>query len=210
MESESDVPLALSGWVNMMLQDQQAENEESVLCHLMGLNLNTLLVLEQRCPLLATVMDEQHWWELLYVRWFPITYKRLQHKPLAANAALFIHRNKEKEGKRNHLYRDLWKAQAWWTTSIQSNGHVVHIPKGASLAPALGDEFGLGPLFATASPYLFMAEQNNAPEQQIKERNWFWRKFPIYPAERKSDPTNLKHYEATPIPLPHKNILPLF
>jgi hypothetical protein len=150
---EKDVPLALSGWVNMMLQERideqedqkRKEKEEPVLQYLMGLNLNTLLVLEKRCPLLATIMHEQSWWELLYIKWFPITYERLQQKPITANASLFLHQEQgkdqqqeqAKEDSSRDFYRDLWIAQSRWLTDLPCSGHVSHIPKRASIATAV-------------------------------------------------------------------------
>ncbi len=90
MEEKNDVPHVLERWVNAMLQDQVEENEAKLLCHLMRVHLDTILLLESRCPLMATVMHEQHWWELLFVKCFPITYERLQHTPIAANSKQFL------------------------------------------------------------------------------------------------------------------------
>jgi hypothetical protein len=118
---ESTVPIVLQGWVNTMLRDQFEENERNILCYLMGMDLNTILVLESKCPLLETAMREQHWWELLYVKWFPIMYKRLQHAPLSSNAKQFLSSSSNSsETPSHHLYRDIWVAQHTWTISTSN------------------------------------------------------------------------------------------
>lgn len=236
-----EVPLALIGWLTLMLQHGVAQNEEMVLRHLMDLPLNTILTLEHHSPVLATIMHDQHWWELLYVKWFPITYQRLQHKPLNSNANVFLSQQRDDarddgaQHQNKNLYRDLWIAQARWSTdALNSKGHLVHTPPGANIAPAIGDEYGLGALFATCSPHILIGSKvirtphESAPQSTKESRRpssppppesckgdvtrtlWQWRQFQIYPPERVSDPNNLKQYEATAIPLQGKLILRLF
>jgi hypothetical protein len=224
---EKDVPIVLQGWVNTMLRDQFEENEHNVLCYLMGMDLNTILVLESKCPLLVTAMREQHWWELLYVKWFPITYERLQHAPLSSNAKQSSSSHSS-ETPSHHLYRDIWVAQHAWTISTSKPKQELNskeankeanrfsaVPKGACVATALADEFGLGPLFATSSPIVYIATREDN-SKETKDTQWVWSNYPLRIPELNTQSNNeivdgntRKRFDATAIPLQGKVILRL-